>query len=90
MLVFPPLQLLCVLMLLLEVLIPDLLSVNKLNHMVLNSLKLRLRYKLFANKAKEIYIIITTALIPGKPAPKILPTYVVDDDAWFCYCLSCC
>ncbi|OAA58989.1 NAD(P) transhydrogenase, alpha subunit [Niveomyces insectorum RCEF 264] len=34
--------------------------------------------KLFSEQAKDVDIIITTALIPGKPAPKLLPTYVVD------------
>lgn len=34
--------------------------------------------KLFAAQAKEVDIIITTALIPGKPAPKLLPKYIVD------------
>lgn len=34
--------------------------------------------KLFANQAKEVDIIITTALIPGKPAPKLLPKYIID------------
>jgi NAD(P) transhydrogenase subunit alpha len=28
--------------------------------------------KLFAQQAKEVDIIITTALIPGKPAPKLI------------------
>lgn len=34
--------------------------------------------KLFTEQAKDVDIIITTALIPGKPAPKLLPTYVID------------
>ncbi|CAK7271652.1 hypothetical protein SEPCBS57363_004733 [Sporothrix epigloea] len=34
--------------------------------------------KLFLEQAQEVDIIITTALIPGKPAPKLLPTYIVD------------
>lgn len=34
--------------------------------------------KLFSEQAKDVDIIITTALIPGKPAPKLLPTYVID------------
>ncbi|CAK7200980.1 hypothetical protein SEUCBS139899_003680 [Sporothrix eucalyptigena] len=34
--------------------------------------------KLFSEQAKDVDIIITTALIPGKPAPKLLPTYIVD------------
>ena len=34
--------------------------------------------KLFANQAKEVDIIITTALIPGKPAPKLIPQYIVE------------
>ncbi|ERS98718.1 NAD(P) transhydrogenase [Sporothrix schenckii 1099-18] len=35
--------------------------------------------KLFSEQAKDVDIIITTALIPGKPAPKLLPTYVIDN-----------
>lgn len=34
--------------------------------------------KLFGNQAKEVDIIITTALIPGKPAPKLIPKYIVE------------
>ncbi|CAK7234709.1 hypothetical protein SCUCBS95973_009026 [Sporothrix curviconia] len=34
--------------------------------------------KLFSEQARDVDIIITTALIPGKPAPKLLPTYIVD------------
>ena len=34
--------------------------------------------KLFLEQAQDVDIIITTALIPGKPAPKLLPTYIVD------------
>lgn len=34
--------------------------------------------KLFSEQAKDVDIIITTALIPGKPAPKLLPTFVID------------
>lgn len=34
--------------------------------------------KLFSEQAKDVDIIITTALIPGKPAPKLLPAYVID------------
>ncbi|EPE05380.1 nad transhydrogenase [Ophiostoma piceae UAMH 11346] len=34
--------------------------------------------KLFAEQAKDVDIIVTTALIPGKRAPTLLPTYIVD------------
>ncbi|EFX04108.1 nicotinamide nucleotide oxidoreductase [Grosmannia clavigera kw1407] len=34
--------------------------------------------KLFSEQAKDVDIIITTALIPGMPAPKLLPTHIVD------------
>jgi NAD(P) transhydrogenase len=34
--------------------------------------------KLFEEQAREVDIIITTALIPGKPAPLLLPAYIVD------------
>lgn len=34
---------------------------------------LRAEMALFAQQAKEVDIIITTALIPGKPAPDLLP-----------------
>lgn len=34
--------------------------------------------KLFSEQAKDVDIIVTTALIPGKPAPTLLPTYIVD------------
>ncbi len=34
---------------------------------------------LFRQQAKEVDIIITTALIPGKPAPNLLPKYIVDE-----------
>lgn len=34
--------------------------------------------RLFEEQAKEVDIIITTALIPGKPAPLLLPKYIVD------------
>ena len=34
--------------------------------------------RLFTEQAKEVDIIITTALIPGKPAPKLLPQYIVE------------
>lgn len=34
--------------------------------------------KLFTEQAKDVDIIITTALIPGKPAPKLLPKYIVE------------
>jgi NAD(P) transhydrogenase subunit alpha len=34
--------------------------------------------KLFAEQAREVDIIITTALIPGKPAPILLPVEVVE------------
>jgi len=34
--------------------------------------------KLFAAQAKEVDIIITTALIPGRKAPTLLPKYIVD------------
>eukprot|EP00340_Litonotus_pictus_P012617 CAMPEP_0170536294 /NCGR_PEP_ID=MMETSP0209-20121228/102067_1 /TAXON_ID=665100 ORGANISM="Litonotus pictus, Strain P1" /NCGR_SAMPLE_ID=MMETSP0209 /ASSEMBLY_ACC=CAM_ASM_000301 /LENGTH=1100 /DNA_ID=CAMNT_0010837643 /DNA_START=84 /DNA_END=3387 /DNA_ORIENTATION=- len=33
---------------------------------------------LFASQAKEVDIIVTTALIPGKPAPKLLPNYIIE------------
>lgn len=33
---------------------------------------------LFAAQAKEVDIIVTTALIPGKPAPKLITRYMVD------------
>jgi H+-translocating NAD(P) transhydrogenase subunit alpha len=33
---------------------------------------------LFAEQAKEVDIIITTALIPGKPAPKLILTHMVE------------
>ena len=33
---------------------------------------------LFKEQAAEVDIIITTALIPGKPAPVLLPTYIVE------------
>ena len=34
--------------------------------------------ELFANQAKEVDIIITTALIPGKPAPKLITKEMVE------------
>ena len=34
--------------------------------------------ELFAKQAKEVDIIITTALIPGKPAPKLITTEMVE------------
>ena len=34
--------------------------------------------ELFAKQAKEVDIIITTALIPGKPAPKLISKAMVD------------
>jgi NAD(P) transhydrogenase subunit alpha len=34
--------------------------------------------KLFAQQAKDVDIIITTALIPGKPAPKLITKEMVD------------
>ena len=34
--------------------------------------------KLFANQAKDVDIIITTALIPGKKAPTLIPKYIVE------------
>lgn len=34
--------------------------------------------KLFANQAKDVDIIITTALIPGKPAPKLITKEIVE------------
>jgi NAD(P) transhydrogenase len=34
--------------------------------------------KLFKDQAKEVDIIITTALIPGKPAPKLLKNDILD------------
>ena len=34
--------------------------------------------ELFARQAKEVDIIITTALIPGKPAPKLISKAMVD------------
>ncbi len=33
---------------------------------------------LFAARAKEVDIIVTTALIPGKPAPKLITRDMVD------------
>ena len=33
---------------------------------------------LFAEQAKEVDIIVTTALIPGKPAPKLITTAMVE------------
>ena len=33
---------------------------------------------LFAEQAKEVDIIVTTALIPGKPAPKLITTDMVE------------
>jgi NAD(P) transhydrogenase alpha subunit len=33
---------------------------------------------LFLKQAKEVDIIVTTALIPGKPAPNLLPKYIVE------------
>ncbi len=33
---------------------------------------------LFAEQAKEVDIIITTALIPGRPAPELIKTYMVE------------
>lgn len=33
---------------------------------------------LFAKQAKEVDVIITTALIPGKPAPKLITKAMVD------------
>lgn len=34
--------------------------------------------KLFARQAKEVDIIVTTALIPGKPAPKLITKEMVN------------
>lgn len=34
--------------------------------------------KLFENQCKEVDIVVTTALIPGKPAPKLIKDYMVD------------
>ncbi len=34
--------------------------------------------ELFANQAKDVDIIITTALIPGKPAPKLITKEMVE------------
>jgi NAD/NADP transhydrogenase alpha subunit len=34
--------------------------------------------KLFAKQAEEVDIIITTALIPGKPAPKLITKEMVE------------
>lgn len=34
--------------------------------------------KLFADQAREVDIIITTALLPGKPAPKLILQHMVD------------
>eukprot|EP00033_Pygsuia_biforma_P000888 GCRY01001027.1.p1 GENE.GCRY01001027.1~~GCRY01001027.1.p1 ORF type:complete len:1046 (-),score=335.56 GCRY01001027.1:582-3719(-) len=34
---------------------------------------------LFKQQAREVDVIITTALIPGRDAPRLLPTYVVDE-----------
>ena len=39
---------------------------------------LKAEMELFAEQAKEVDIIITTALIPGKPAPKLIMKYMVD------------
>lgn len=39
---------------------------------------LKAEYKLFENQCKEVDIVITTALIPGKPAPKLIKDYMVD------------
>ena len=33
--------------------------------------------ELFAEQAKDVDIIITTALIPGKPSPKLIKTEMV-------------
>ena len=33
---------------------------------------------LFAEQAKDVDIIITTALIPGKPAPRLITAEMVD------------
>jgi NAD(P) transhydrogenase subunit alpha len=34
--------------------------------------------KLFAQQARDVDIIVTTALIPGKPAPKLITRAMVD------------
>ena len=34
--------------------------------------------KLFTEQAREVDIIITTALIPGKPAPKLITTDILE------------
>ncbi len=34
--------------------------------------------KLFTNQAREVDIIVTTALIPGRPAPKLITTAMVE------------
>lgn len=34
--------------------------------------------RLFTEQAKDVDIIITTALIPGKPAPTLIPKYIVE------------
>lgn len=34
--------------------------------------------KLFAKQCEEVDIVITTALIPGRPAPKLIAKYMVD------------
>ncbi len=39
---------------------------------------IRKEMEIFANQAKEVDIIITTALIPGKPAPKLITTEMVE------------
>jgi len=39
---------------------------------------IRAEMELFAEQAKEVDIIITTALIPGKPAPKLITKVMVD------------
>jgi NAD(P) transhydrogenase subunit alpha len=39
---------------------------------------IRAEMELFAQQAKEVDIIITTALIPGKPAPKLISKAMVD------------
>ena len=39
---------------------------------------IRKEMEIFANQAKEVDIIITTALIPGKPAPKLITAEMVE------------
>lgn len=47
---------------------------------------LKAEMALFAEQAKEVDIIITTALIPGKPAPRLVTKEMVDSKAGFSNC----